>query len=155
MTPKILLIRWLYRLINPIRRFYWFIVRPSTFGTKVLIEYDGKYLMIRNTYGKGYWTFPGGGKHRNETPEDGAKREAREEVGIHLDSLIYLGEYFSQIEYKQNTVYCFCTQVDNGYFEIDPQEIAEARWFQSDQLPELQSSSVGKVLGLLAQHQKR
>ena len=153
MTFKILAIRWYYRLISPIRRLYRFIVRPRTFGTKVLIEHDGKYLMIRNTYGKGHWTFSGGGKHRHETPEEGAKREAREEVGIQLDTLIYLGEYFSQVQYTQNTVYCFYARVGSDDFKIDPQEIAEARWFEPNQLPDLQSSSVGKVLNLLAQYQ--
>src|SRR5947208_16401491 len=60
--------RFLYGWAARLRVVYWFVFRPNTQGVKCLIEHDGRWLMIRNSYGKGHWTFPGGAIGRHETP---------------------------------------------------------------------------------------
>lgn len=117
-------------------------------GAKCLIEYNGKFLMICNTYGRKHWTFPGGGIKRSETPKKAAQREALEEVGIALETLIPLGKYFNTRQYKRDTVYCFYGKTDNDYFEIDTNEISEAAWFSISDIPAMRSRSVGAVLDL-------
>lgn len=57
MTPK----RIFNKIANPILKIYWFIFRPKTYGVKVILRCGGKFLLIRNSYGKKHWTFPGGG----------------------------------------------------------------------------------------------
>jgi len=49
----------------------------------VVIEKDGKYLLIRrgNEPNKGKWAFPGGHKDQGETNFEAAQREANEEIG--------------------------------------------------------------------------
>lgn len=73
-----------YKIINPFRTVYWFVFRPKTTGVKCLIEYDEKFLMIRNSYGHKQWTFLGGGVNRNELLKKAAQREAKEEVDIDI-----------------------------------------------------------------------
>jgi 8-oxo-dGTP pyrophosphatase MutT (NUDIX family) len=43
---------------------------------------DGEVLLIKDWFGSGQWSVPGGGLHRGEAAIDGAVRELREEVGI-------------------------------------------------------------------------
>ena len=137
-----------YKIINPFRTAYWFIFRPKTMGVKMLIENNGRFLMIRNSYGHKQWTFPGGGVGRNEQPERAAQREAVEEVGIEVTSPIPLGEYFSTRQYKKDTVYCFYSSTHSDYFKIDNDEVSEAAWFVKNSIPEQRSSAVDKVLNL-------
>ncbi len=104
--------------------------------------------MIRNSYGCKHWTFPGGSKKKNETPEAGAKREAKEEVGIFLENLVYLGDYFSRRQHKRDTVYCFYSKIDSDLFQIDNDEIEEGRWFALETIPEFHSAAVEDLLAL-------
>jgi ADP-ribose pyrophosphatase YjhB (NUDIX family) len=104
--------------------------------------------MIRNSYGFRYWTFPGGGKKKNETPEAAARREAKEEVDVSLRDLVYLGTYFSRRQHKRDTVYCFYGKADNNFFQIDNEEVEEARWFGLEEVPKSHSVSVEEVFAL-------
>lgn len=144
--------RLFYKFTMPLQRIYWLIFSPKTYGVKTLIECNGKFLMIRNSYGKKHWTFPGGGKKKDETPEAGAKRETREEVGIFLENLIYLGTYFSRRQYKKDTVYCFYSKIDNDLFQIDNDEVEEANWFAPKEIPEFHSVAVKDILALYEKH---
>ncbi|MBE4909800.1 NUDIX domain-containing protein [Bacillus luteolus] len=49
----------------------------------VIIDYFKVGLIKRIREGTDYFVFPGGGIENGETPEDGAKREALEELGLH------------------------------------------------------------------------
>ena len=50
----------------------------------VIIEHGGRVLLQQRAMepGKGLWTFPGGFLEVGERPEEGAVREAKEEVGL-------------------------------------------------------------------------
>lgn len=52
--------------------------------TRVLIEHNGKVLVVKALMGIGEWQLPGGGLHRGEDPQHGAIREVREETGLVL-----------------------------------------------------------------------
>src|SRR5438552_16815706 len=92
-----------YSVASRIRTMYWFVFRPTTRGVKTVIEHDGRWLMIRNSYGKGHWTFPGGKVEKHEEPEHGAMREVREEVAVALDAVIPIGTYTSDRQHKRDT----------------------------------------------------
>ena len=52
----------------------------------VVIEVNGKVLLIRRIRdGSTYYVFPGGGIESGETPEEAAKREALEELGVEVN----------------------------------------------------------------------
>ncbi len=105
--------------------------------------------MIRNTYGRKHWTFPGGGMKKGELPEIAVLREVREEVGISLGSIKRIGEYKNNKEYKRDTVYCFYASIQKPEFFIDSSEILEAKWFAFSVIPNFRSPAVGKILNLL------
>jgi 8-oxo-dGTP pyrophosphatase MutT (NUDIX family) len=143
---RIFFIRNYYRIINPFRKLYWFITRPETQGAKCLVEYDNKFLFVRLAYAHKKWTIPGGGIKKNESPEDAAKREIREETGVYLSRVMKIGEYKSEKEYKKDTVHCFYGVADNDTVSIDPLEVKESGWFPLDMLPEPRVSSVERII---------
>lgn len=147
-------IRIFYMVVNPFRRVYWFIVRPQTRGAKCLIECSGKFLLIRNTYGRRHWTLPGGYVKRGESFQEGAVREAEEEVGITMLRPVKIGEYFNNKEYKQDTVHVFYSMVLSDTFQINPVEISEARWFPIHIRPENISSRAEMLITMYEKAKK-
>ena len=128
---------------------YRFAFRPSMFGVKCVVEHEGRWLLVRNTYGRGYWTLPGGGIRRHESPADAAVREVGEEVGVRLAHVEAIGSYFSRRNYSRDTVYCFRARVGSADHEIDRREIAEATWMLPGEIPESRGAAVDEVLRLL------
>lgn len=137
-----------YKLAYALLSVYRFIFRPQIYGVKCLIEFEGRILMIRNSYGDMRWTFPGGGFKRNESPEMAVMREVREEVGISLTRVRPLGEYISTDGYKHDTVKCYTVEVTTPSFEIERNEIYEAAWFSWTELPEPLASDALRVIEL-------
>lgn len=137
-----------YRLADRLRRIYWFVRRPATFGVNCVVEHDGKWLLIRNTYGDRRWTFPGGGVNRGETAEAAVRREIREEVGIELAGVREIGVY-EAISKANDRVTCYRASVDSPRFRVDGVEVAEARWVDPDRLPEPTSDAVEHVIALI------
>ena len=114
-----------------------------------MIEHDGSWLMIRNTYGGDYWTLPGGGVRRREQPVDAARREVAEEVGIAVSALEPIGSYFSRRHYSRDTVHCFRAVVETPDHEIDHREILDAAWFPRSAIPSARGAAVDEVIRLL------
>lgn len=108
-------------------RTYWYIVRPITFGAKVIIVNEGCVLLVKTTYGYKL-TLPGGGVKKGETPEACAIREAKEEVGITISNLKSLGSIVSTAEYKIDTVFAFSVEVPDRTVAIDNIEIEAVEW---------------------------
>src|SRR3954462_11119258 len=102
-TPRAILYKLLYRGL----RVYWFVFRPKVRGARCLIESNGRFLLIRQTYGDMLWTLPGGLIKSSETPEDAIRREVREERGLELSQLLSLGVFTDTKEYARDTVNCF------------------------------------------------
>jgi 8-oxo-dGTP pyrophosphatase MutT (NUDIX family) len=116
------LMYWLYKL-------YLFFAHPLTLGVRVMMICDGKVLLVRQSYMKG-WFMPGGGVKRGETLEQAARREAREEVGADLKSLSLLGAYSNFTEWKSDHNILFLSHDFKLIGSHDP-EVAELRFFRS------------------------
>lgn len=128
---------------------YWWFVRPNTQGVKAVITSQNKILLVRLTYYPNTWTFPGGGVKKKETPLHAAIRECKEEVGIDLQNLIYVGVLSFGHEYKKDTVHVFASEGVSIKQEIisDLIEVAEAKWFSLDALPSI-GPNAKKILEL-------
>jgi 8-oxo-dGTP diphosphatase len=144
--------RLLYRLAYALLRLYWFLFRPAAVGVQCVISYERHLLLIRNTYGRQSWMFPGGGIGSGETPEAAVRREVYEEVGVTLGAVQLLGTFCGTQDYRRDTVHVFTAQVSSQDVTIDPGEILEARWFLVEALPPL-SGYAREVLGLWQQHE--
>ena len=139
--------RTLVRLIYPLLKLYWFLVRPKTFGVQCVIQHGDALLLVRNTYGRKQWTFPGGSIARGETPEEAVRREVLEEVGLHLQQLQHLGAFEWTIDYKRDHVAVFAGIAPDRRVTIDIAEILEAGWFQPSRLPPL-APAAARILAM-------
>lgn len=99
-----------------------------------IFDDDGRVLLLEHVFRPDTgWGLPGGFLSRNEQPEDGVRRELREEVGIELEDVQILfarafGGPHSQIEiiFRARAI---------GVPQPCSVEIKTAEWFSPDQLP--------------------
>ncbi len=113
-------------------------VRNST-CTMIGVRGD-KVLMILRVADpqKGFWAFPGGYLDWNETVEECAVREFREESGFEVKSKGLLGVYSSpkrDLDGRQNVDHCFYGEVGEKVGEND-EEVEKVKWFELNKLPD-------------------
>jgi len=70
--------RLAFAIILPAFRLYL----KKTQRAYVIIRVDGQILLSKNWIGRQKWQLPGGGIDKNESPEQAAIRELKEEAGI-------------------------------------------------------------------------
>ncbi len=73
--------RIIYFIAYRIIKLFWVIRKPKTNGVLIAVWYQGKILLVRNSY-HDYYTLPGGYLKRKESPINAAIRELQEEIGI-------------------------------------------------------------------------
>jgi len=144
-TPAALLYKF---LLYPLLRLYWLVLRPNVLGVRCLIEHEGRVLLIRNPYGPMKWDLPGGGVRRGERPEEAARREVREEVGVSLKGLLPLGRYTGTEHYDKDTVVSYFALAESAALKPRRAEVYDEGWFEWGRLPEPLSQEVAKVIRL-------
>lgn len=79
---------------------YYF--NPAVSAAAILLRGDGQALFIRRGHepGLGRLAFVGGFVDAGETPEVALRREVREEVGVELDAIDYLGSQPNTYGYR-------------------------------------------------------
>ena len=122
-----------YKFLYKIYRLRWVATRPVTLGVRVMLINDRQVLLVKPSYMDG-WFFPGGGVERNETLEQAARREAKEEVGAELGALELFGVYALFQEFKSDHIALFvCTDFTvSGKTDF---EIEQFRFFPLEALP--------------------
>jgi 8-oxo-dGTP pyrophosphatase MutT (NUDIX family) len=108
----------------------------KTVGVRaIVVNRDGKVLLLRHTYRDG-WHLPGGGVDRGESPEAAIIREVREEANIFVEGrpklfAVYLSEHQGVDDYPLLYI------VDSFRSEAPKAnaEIAEVGWFHFDETP--------------------
>ena len=135
-----------YFFRNPIFKLYCFIFRPTLKGVKCIIENNGKFLLVKINYAHHKWIIPGGGVDKDETSLQAVIRETKEEVGLDVKNLIYIGSYVSKKNYANNIVEIFFCNSDIIETKIDPIEIERAEWFERSNFPENVGVSMPKIL---------
>lgn len=133
-------------IISRIQLVYWYIVRPTTSGVKVVITKGHTILLVEHTYYKGL-TLPGGGLHRDEVPMDAARREIQEELGITLHDIHELGRIVTEAQYKRDLIYCFRAEMPEQEIRLRKTEIARYVWQDRNDLLEVHSV-VREILAL-------
>lgn len=122
-----------------------------TSGAKAMVfDKAGALLLVRNRYGRtDRWGLPGGGIKRREQPVEAAIREVREETGCRIEDAEAIGVFVSKAEGRRDAVHLFRgttrdVPVPDGF------EIAEARFFHLDALPDPLSPATRRRLDEIA-----
>lgn len=133
-----------------VRRILWRVLGPRTIGVRgVVIDDDGRVLLVRHSYGQSWWHLPGGGVKRRESLAEATLRELEEEVGVRVvggvDGLEQFATYSNLAEGKSDHVTVFLVR---RWSREDPSagEIAESRFFSLDDLPDDVSPGTGRRL---------
>ena len=106
-------------------------------GSNAIVERDGAVLLVRLNYGPrdGHWAQPGGLVENDETTEEAAIRETKEETGfeVALDGLLSVwmrpGFPILVVNYRAH--------ITSGALQVAPDEASEARFFPKAELPPL------------------
>ena len=154
------------RLPRTVRRQIVRLVAPSfTVGSVCVIQRaDGRVLLIRQRY-RNRWGLPGGLLERGEPPEDAARREVREEVGLDVELVGEPGVVVEPRPQRVDVVYRAEPADGADVDAIRPcsPEITATGWFALDKLPPIQDETVtalmsvarGATSSLLSRHESR
>lgn len=137
----------LLRIAAQLRKVVWRVFGPRTIGIRgLVVDDDGKVLLVRHSYGMPAWHLPGGGVKRRESIEHALHRELREEAGVTATAPVrLLGTYTNLSEGKSDHISVFVVEHwERG--ESDDAEIAATGFFALDDLPERTSPGTRRRL---------
>ena len=126
----------LIEVVHAIR--YWFTLSTRNVqGVRVILVDDRRVILVSHWYAPWAWTLPGGGVNKNETPEQAAIREIKEETGFIVKSLAgEIGRYEGRWG-RGDQVVVYYTGDFEGSLALTPNfEIMARSWFDIDSLPE-------------------
>lgn len=120
-----------------LRRLWWRVRRPRTFGVKVLLHHPERtdlVLAVRHSYvDQERWALPGG-RYRpsRETPAEAARREVHEELGLGIrGTLAELATLEARTEGKRDALTLLSGHADGVEVRCSL-ELHEARWLRTD-----------------------
>ncbi len=97
---------------------------------------DGRALLARNArWPTAMYSCLAGFVEPGESVEDAVRREVLEEVGIEVGDLEYFGS--QPWPFPHSLMLGFHARYHAGDIKVDGEEIAEARWFAPDELPDI------------------
>lgn len=126
------------RLLVRLLHVYFRAVRGMTLGVRaVVLNERGEVFLLRHTYTPG-WQFPGGGVEPGESMTEALGRELSEEAHVALQGPAALhGVFFNSRVSRRDHVAVYVVRNFTVSGEKRPdREIAEARFFPLDALPE-------------------
>jgi len=137
------------RLAHRLRVLWWRWRRPLVEGVCIIArDGAGRVLLIRQSYGRGGWTLPGGGIRRGEDPAHAAAREFAEELRCALTALTLLAVREENLHGARNRVHLFAARLE-GEPRPDGREVVAARLFDLKELPPGVSELARRRLALL------
>lgn len=126
--------------------------RDESFGVIPLRRHQGRWEVFLIQHNRsGYWGFPKGHAELNETAQEAAFRELKEETNLHLLHLIRpepLIEQYSFIMDRRRVfkqVSYFIAEVD-GTVKLQPLEIHDGKWMPFPEAVVQVTHQEGKVL---------
>lgn len=102
------------------------------------IEQAGQVLLVQRAIdpGRGRWALPAGFVDHDETPEDAALREVREETGLQARITGLLDVFPKRDEGLADIVIAYAAAITGGQL-CAADDAADARWFGPETVPEL------------------
>lgn len=103
-------------------------------GVNIAILESGKVLLTKREDFE-VWCLPGGAVDDGESLADAALREAREETGLAVELKRLVGIYSRPNWHDEGShIAVFAAAVVGGTLRLQPSEVLEARYFDSDEL---------------------
>jgi len=117
---------------------------PWVGAVNIFKNNDDKLLLMKRS-GKskaypGYWCLVGGFLDWGETGEEGAKREAREEIGVEVKIEKFIGRYYNTPHpFKKNVISLpHYSKITSGTpHPAQPEECSDVRWFTPKEIKDL------------------
>ncbi|MFN7023348.1 MAG: NUDIX domain-containing protein [Pseudorhizobium sp.] len=132
---------------------FFILTRGMTLGVRAAcFDSKGRIFLVRHTYVPG-WYMPGGGVERHETVREALEKELREEGNLVMTSAPSLFHvYYNSRISKRDHVVLFKVAVEQTAPRLADREIAEARFFPLDALPEdTTTATLARVRELLGE----
>lgn len=111
-----------------------------------IIMDNHKVLLVKQT--KGHWGFPKGHVEENETEEETAKREVKEETNLDVQidkSKRYTMQYMTD-KGKLKQVVLFIAKIIDGSMIPQESEVAEIKWFSYNEAIQTITYDNAKIL---------
>ncbi len=119
----------------------------------VLVTKGDQFLLARHARaGSSYSSCLAGFMEVGETPEETVMREVMEEVGLEVDNIRYVKS--QSWPFPSQLMLGFFADYKAGEIRVDGVEIAEARWYTRDDIPQVPSAGVsvaGQLIRLFLQ----
>jgi 8-oxo-dGTP diphosphatase len=127
---------------------------PAPTACAVCVDDEGRILLARRDAPvfHGHWDLPGGFVEEDEHPLDTIRRELREETGLEIEPLDFIGVWmdrYSEGLSGDSTLNLYWRARVVGGEARAADDVSELRWFASDELPppgELAFRNVAEVL---------
>lgn len=119
--------------------------RERAGAAAVIVDDEGRVLVVKENYGRRRWSLPGGVIEPGEAPQDAAVRETLEETGVvaavdHLVGVYRLDNGFGLYVFR-------CEVAGGGPAAVqDPAELSEVRWARPDEVGEPRSNVLRHAL---------
>lgn len=117
----------------------WGNSKPTSAG--IILDAGGRVLLGRRNIEpwNGWWDLPGGFLEAAEHPEDGLRREVREECGIEVTDLrlvgVFLDEYPDRVGEGTHDLLNFYYECRAVGEPVGADDIGELRWFDPAAVP--------------------
>ena len=141
-----------------------FVVYASSKATTGALVEDGSRVLLARRAGEpfeGRWDIPGGFLDEGEHPLDGLRRELREETGLEVEPVEFLGVWMDRYggeSTAEATLNLYWTARVTGGEPAPADDVDDLRWFERDELPgadELAFENVPLVLRTWQEHAQR
>jgi 8-oxo-dGTP diphosphatase len=113
-------------------------------GASGAVVHEGRVLMVRHTYGDktGRWALPGGFARHDETLDQTALREVREETGLETEAMDVIGVRTRYTERGGAVFVLFRLRLLSGEAVADGVEVDRVGWFTVDEAAALPEDEV-------------
>lgn len=131
-------------------------LNPAAAVGGVLVDDDGRMVVLvrGREPGRGRWDLPGGFVDPGETVEEALRREIREEIGLEVAGLRYLGSWpnvyeYMGVRYRTVDLGFVCTAAEVARARPQETEIAEVLLLKPEEidLDRFAFRSVGRIVG--------